>query len=162
MDQAPDDLADLLHSDAWSQDHLLALGRLVELSAVLELYGRLALGEALPMDDRFGEYMALGLRMPQIAGQLQAVAHRDDGPSSAHDLADWAARAATAIGRRDAIVHRAPMTTWDGSGAPGVPGMFVARRNQRPEHLDNRVLVLLRDMLTLIREVEDLLRLERD
>lgn len=155
MDQAAQ--ARLLQSPVWDHRHLLALGRILEVTAsndatLLALLGR-ALGlpaTSFPSRD-LAAAAFLGLRAGQLSDSLSAVAAIPDSPEWVRDAAAWGKRVASATRRRDQMVHRSPVLVMNAPGGPR-PGLGRARRNQGYEVLDRQAVDLLSDLVDLHEE----------
>ncbi len=156
-DAAPDDREALLRSSTWTPEHLVVLGRLAEESASIEWWARAMLEHALNLPGEAAAALFLGSRMPELSRRLKALADTTTAAEWLEEAADWAKRAASAVGKRDELLHRAPTII-------GVPtrehvrrGMRPARRNQVLEEIGDQVIDALRELVAVRREAFDLL-----
>lgn len=144
-----------LHSSVWTDEHLLALGRLVELSARLEFFARQLLAQAASLPSGTAEALFIGSPMSKLKRQLQALATVEGAPTWAPRAADWVRRAASAVEVRDSIVHRPPaFVMHDGEWRPA---MLPSRRSQETETIDDQIVPLLRQMQDLVEEAAKLM-----
>lgn len=157
FDITDDERAHLFQSRTWSAEHLLALGRIVEVSASIEDRMRRLLGSALQIPQSglgrrdYTSAAFLGVRASELTRRLKTLATMDGVPEWVPAAAEWALRAHKAIERRDALVHRAPVIIMGGSDGPK-PGLGRARWTQEHETLDQQALDLLRQLVELEEE----------
>lgn len=141
-----------LRSHALPDEHLMLLGRLLELSAWLEFAGRTLISMALDVDPDRAEAMLLGSRMNTLQAQIVALAKLESAAPWLEEAAAWATRAKNAVDRRDALVHRQAASSPGPDGAP-VPVLMASRRNQTSIDLaEAKVSDLVWEMVDLCRE----------
>lgn len=144
-----DDLSSILESQYYTQLHLVALGRVVELSALLESLLRQVLAELMGISGDAGEALFLGDRAGALVRRFGALAEFKGLPGWLPDAVAWAKQAGKAVDDRDALVHRAPTYIVKGDNNDGRVGWAPARRGQKPEYFDDRVLDLVRRLTAL-------------
>lgn len=141
---------ELLVSGAWSEEHLITLGRIIEVSAGNEAAVRAMLGRALGLPDgsfanqRYADAVFLGTRVKDMATKLAAIAELEGAAEWLPAAARWAKAAANADERRNQLVHRSPALFSTDSG--WLPGMSASRRSQTAEVLTAQALDVLREL----------------
>lgn len=141
---------ELLVSRVWSEEHLIILGRIVELSSEIEVTCRRLLGRALAIPEsglgsrQYTDAVFLGSRVKDLAARLKALSETEGVPAWLVDAASWAKRASNAEQRRDALLHR-PAVLVMGGESPR-PGLSRARRSQEVEVLTTQASDLLREL----------------
>ena len=152
----------LLTSLVWGEEHLLVLGRIIELSAENESTVRHLLGRALGLAEsgfqsrRYVDAVFLGSRVNDLKGRLVNLAALEGVPEWMPVAVAWARRAANADERRNKLVHRPPVIVMGGAGP--LPGMSAARRDQATEVITTQAWDLLRELEAVRRDGFDVLQ----
>lgn len=136
----------------WSEDQLILLGRVVELSAYLESRWREILGLALGLRADLVDVLLLGVRFSELRRRLQALQLRSPWLAG-----DWlpevivvAKAAAATLDQRDALLHRPVSSSW------GSLELRPARTSQKNERVEGQLLDLVRNLMTRGREADRL------
>lgn len=140
-----------LQSAYLSPLQLIAIGRIAELSAMLERWLRNMLAEAIGAGTHAGDALFLGDRASSLVARIKAVGEFEDRPEWFRGPGvDWAKDVGKAIEQRDSFIHRSPIML---SGVPGldedehVLGLDRARRNHQAEPLTDEHLLNLVERL---------------
>lgn len=145
-----------LRSDHWSPTHLMALGRIVELSAQLERLMRVALMVALEVmpGSEDVDVVTTGMRF----GEMQRLLHRLSAAAAAGTkkrarrkavwlptFLAWSTQAGHLIDERDSVLHRPPMILYAaGDHEPKYSsGMGRSRKAHVVEAVDERAFIEL-------------------
>lgn len=132
-----------LQSRFFPPQYLMALGRLVELSATLETQLLDVLCEAIDLSGNAGEALFLGENASKMAERIKSLKEFEDLPRWVRDYAvPWAVRAKKAIDDRSAIVHRPPIYFSDPADEDAEPrlGLRRVRKGHRDRFLDDAAL----------------------
>jgi hypothetical protein len=121
-----------LRSQYYTAAQLIALGRIAELSALLEVLLRQVLGQVMGTSESAGEALFLGDRASNLVARIKELGKFGDMPKWFSDEAiDWAKRVSRAIEVRDDLLHRAPVLLYrDEEDDERVVGWNRARRAQ--------------------------------
>lgn len=99
-----------LRSQYYTTKQLVALGRIVELSALVELLLRQVLQTVMGISSDAGEALFLGERASSLVKKSNALAPFQGMPRwFSAEAVEWARRVGKAIERRDELVHRPPV-----------------------------------------------------
>jgi hypothetical protein len=140
-----------LRSQYYTTKQLVALGRIVELSASVELLLRQVLETVMGISSDAGEAMFLGERASSLIKKFSALSLFQGIPTwFSEEAVGWARRVGKAIEKRDALVHRPPVFAYSGDIEDGDAGRLAwnrSRRSQKVEDFDETVLLELVDEL---------------
>jgi hypothetical protein len=141
-----------LRSTLYTPGQLMALGRITELSALLELLLRQVLEQVMGLGQAAGEALFLGDRASSHVRRIKDMGKFADMPKwFTEDAVGWAIRVGNAVEARDDLLHRAPvMLSGDDEDAEPLAGWGRARRSHRPEAIDNDRLLELVDRLAAL------------
>lgn len=155
--------AELLVSSVWSEEHLIVLGRIIEISIQNEGRCRQLLGRALGLPEsalekgQYTDAVFLGSRLNDLDRRLKNLSKMDGVPTWMPAAIDWTDRAAKADKRRDALVHRPPAIILGRTGPR--PALSPARNSQQVEELTTQAWELLRDLAKVSRDSFEILRI---
>lgn len=104
-----------LRSQYYAPGQLIALGRVAELSALLEVLLRQVLSQVMGLSQTAGEALFLGDRASTLVARIRELGKFEDMPRwFSEEAVDWAKRVSKAIDQRDALLHRAPVVLHSG------------------------------------------------
>jgi hypothetical protein len=140
-----------LRSQYYTTKQLVALGRIVELSALVELLLRQVMETVMGISSDAGEALFLGERASSLVKKFNALASFQGVPRwFSEEAVGWAKRVSKAIEQRDALVHRPPVFAYSGDIEDGDAGRLAwnrSRRSHKVEDFDETVLFELVDEL---------------
>jgi hypothetical protein len=138
-----------LYSQYYTPAQLMALGRIAELSALLEVLLRQVLGQVMGISEAAGEALFLGDRASNLVARIKELGKFGDMPKWFSDEAiDWAKRVSKAIEVRDDLLHRAPVLLYrDEEDVERVVGWNRARRAHKPLPIDDDRLLKVVELL---------------
>lgn len=138
-----------LRSGYYSPAQLLALGRIAELSALLETLLRSVLAAAMGIGGPASDALFLGDRATTLVNRIRELAKFADAPEwLATEGLGWAKEVESAIKARDDIMHRPPvMLAISDDPSDNIVGWNRARRNHQPIPIDDARLLSLVERL---------------
>jgi len=146
-----------LRSQYYTTKQLVALGRIVELSASVELLLRQVLETVMGISSDAGEALFLGERASSLVNKFKALAPFQGVPRwFSEEAVGWARRVGKAIELRDELVHRPPVFAHSGDIEDGDAGRLAWNRSRRSHE------VKVFDETALFELVDTLAELERE
>lgn len=138
----------------WPAAALQALGRIIELDALLEQLARHVLGRAVGLSHNAADALFMGDRVNAVARRLRAVQALAGNPAELwiEDAVTWASRVSSLQERRHNVIHRPPvMLAGDDDTEPHL-GWGRARQSHTVERARSQ------PILDLISEMEEAYR----
>lgn len=138
-----------LRSQYYTPAQLVALGRIADLSALLEVLLRDVLGQVSGISQAAAEALYLGDRASNLVARIKELGKFGDMPNWFSDQAvGWAARVKSAIEARDDLLYRAPvLLASSDEDEEGIVGWNRARRTHQAVPIDDARLLDLIERL---------------
>jgi hypothetical protein len=143
-----------LRSSYYTPKQLMALGRIAELSAQLEVLLRQVLAQVMGIGQDAADALFLGDRAQVLVARINALAEFSDIPKwFSGDAVRWAAKVDAAVRQRNQFLHRAPVVLGsEDDDEERVIGWNRARHNHKAEPLNNDRLLDLVERLSHLEE----------